>query len=83
MDSPPTTGDHPREKERVDDGSDLEQASRYVAHCEMYLTGKAKELSVIKAGGCPAGISLARADDLETWEFDIAVLGDETIYKVG
>lgn len=42
----------------------------------------AKELAAINADGCPAGITLAQADDLETWEFELAVLGDETIYKV-
>jgi hypothetical protein len=49
----------------------------------MYLTLQGKELAAINADGCPAGIALAKADDLETWEFDISVLGDETIYRVG
>ncbi|KAF8307528.1 UBC-like protein [Clavulina sp. PMI_390] len=38
-----------------------------------------KELQGLKAG-CPAGISLIQADDLETWIMGLEVLG-ESIYK--
>ncbi|EIM92113.1 UBC-like protein [Stereum hirsutum FP-91666 SS1] len=40
----------------------------------------AKELTEIKSQGCPVGIEILQADDLETWIFTIEVLG-ESQYK--
>lgn len=41
-----------------------------------------KELAHIKASGTPAGIELVSAENMQEWVFTIAVLGDETVYKV-
>ncbi|KAL7423426.1 hypothetical protein Q5752_001006 [Cryptotrichosporon argae] len=40
-----------------------------------------KELSEIHAKGTPPGIALVRADDMAVWEFTVAVLGEETVYR--
>jgi len=40
----------------------------------------AKELSEIKAEGCPVGINLVQADDFQLWKFSIEVMG-ESLYQ--
>ena len=39
-----------------------------------------KELNEIQKGDCPVGITLVKADDLETWWFTIEVMG-ESLYQ--
>lgn len=41
-----------------------------------------KELAEIKDNGTPDGIDLLAADSMSEWTFTIAVLGDETVYRV-
>lgn len=41
-----------------------------------------KELNEIRTKGTPPGIELLSADSMMEWVFSIAVLGDETIYRV-
>lgn len=41
-----------------------------------------KELAEIKDNGTPDGIALLAADSMSEWTFTIAVLGDETVYRV-
>lgn len=41
-----------------------------------------KELAEIKDNGTPDGIALMTADSMSEWVFTIAVLGDETVYRV-
>lgn len=45
-------------------------------------TPTVKELSDIRTKGTPAGIALLSADTMSEWVFTIAVLGDDTVYKV-
>lgn len=40
----------------------------------------AKELNELKLNGCPTGIELIKADDLQTWVFTVEVLG-ESVFK--
>lgn len=41
-----------------------------------------KELTEIRTKGTPPGIELLSADSMTEWIFTVAVLGDETVYRV-
>ena len=41
-----------------------------------------KERVEIEKKGTPPGIALLEADDSGVWIFELAVLGDETVYRV-
>jgi hypothetical protein len=41
-----------------------------------------KELTDIQTKGCPDGIEAIDVSGMDTWVFSIAVLGEETVYRV-
>ena len=41
-----------------------------------------KELTDIQTKGCPDGIEALDVSGMDTWVFSIAVLGEETVYRV-
>lgn len=41
-----------------------------------------KEMTDIKLNGCPPGIEPLNLESTDTWIFKVAVLGDETVYRV-
>ena len=41
-----------------------------------------KELTDIQTKGCPDGIEAIDVSGMDTWVFGVAVLGDETVYRV-